>query len=173
MQQTFIDDFCFSDIINPLSPSPAKGLKRKKPSQRATPFNIASPSAKKARLDSEYKKLKAITKSDHTVSFSILLGHLGSRYYHNVDSNLEKLFSEIKKGRNPMDNKIFSIDKSRHIKKNLSQRDYDNLRSDLLPSVVLTSRSKLQAHTIGNLFCTLKPLYSKQVCWTLFVHYIE
>ena len=160
MVTTFIDDFCLSDITNPLNRSPAKGVKRKRdpadvgqgPGRKLTKFNDASRSAKKARLDPEYKSL---TEKAHRGSapFSVLLGNIGSRYYHNspIFPNLDKLFKAIANGENPMDNKIFSIDKSRHIGRNLSQREYDSLRSDLLPSVVLTSRSKLQAHKIGDL----------------------
>ena len=154
MATTFIDDFFLSDITNPLSP-PAKGLKRKR-GRNVTNFNIASPSAKKARLDPAYKKIKEIAHTD-SIPFSTLLGYLGSRYYctyYNspVLPKLYELFKAIANGHNPMENKVFSIEKSQHIKDTmeLGQRSYDFLRAELLPHIKLTSRSKLQSHTIGN-----------------------
>ena len=60
----------------------------------------------------------------------------------------------IATGQNPMEPKIFSPAMSKYIKETLGggigQEQWDWLRGLLLPSVVLTSRSKLQSYTIEN-----------------------
>ena len=119
----------------------------------------SSPSAKKAKLDPAYKIVKQISNKDGKkdgVPFFVLLGYMGSRYYHNVDDKLYKLFDSLKVGINPMEKKIFSEEKSQHIKNSvgggIGQRDWDMLRAELKPHIILTSRSKLQSYTIGNLF---------------------
>ena len=113
----------------------------------------SSPSAKKAKLDPAYKIVKQLSNKEQ---FFVLLGHMGSRYYHNVDNNLYELFNSLKVGINPMEKKIFSEEKSQHIKNSvgggIGQRDWDMLRAELKPHIILTSRSKLQSYTIGNLF---------------------
>ena len=129
-------------------------MKRKKNSGRPeTDFKNSSPSAKKAKLDPAYKIVKQLSNKEQ---FFVLLGHMGSRYYHNVDDKLYKLFDSLKVGINPMEKKIFSEEKSQHIKNSvrggIGQRDWDMLRAELKPHIILTSRSKLQSYTIGNLF---------------------
>ena len=56
-----------------------------------TPFLEAKPKAKKRKLDPPYQILKQTCK-EHSVPFDIALGHLGTRFYHNVDPQLEQLF---------------------------------------------------------------------------------
>ena len=87
---SFIDDFCFSDIGNPLVDTPQKCTKRKR-GPPVTPFLDAKPKAKKRKLDPPYQILKQTCK-EHSVPFDIALGHLGTRFYHNVDPQLEQLF---------------------------------------------------------------------------------
>ena len=87
---SFIDDFFFSDIENPLLDTPKKGTKRKMGAP-VTPFLEAKPKAKKRKLDPSYQNLKQTCK-EHSVPFAIALGHLGTRFYHNVDPQLEQLF---------------------------------------------------------------------------------
>ena len=133
-------------------------MKRKKnPGRPETDFKNSSPSAKKAKLDPAYKIVKQISNKDGKkdgVPFFVLLGYMGSRYYHNVDDKLYKLFDSLKVGINPMEKKIFSEEKSQHIKNSvgggIGQRDWDMLRAELKPHIILTSRSKLQSYTIGN-----------------------
>ena len=150
----------FSDIKNPLSPT-SKGTKRKRdsgpgPGRPETNFMKSSSSAKRYKLDPEYKSLKEKSHK-HSVQFFVTLGHIGSRYYHNSPNNpnLDTLFKSLKAGVNPMDEKIFSEEKSQLIKNTvgggIGQHDWDWLRAELKPHVILTSRSKLQSYTIGNL----------------------
>ena len=78
--------------------------------------------------------------------FSQLLGIHGSRYYHNKDAKLEKLFSLIKNGVNPMEGRIIDEQRCLQIREDLGvgQPKWDALRHALLPEVILTSRYKLQ-----------------------------
>ena len=87
---SFIDDFCYSDIENPLLDTPKKGTKRKMGAP-VIPFSEASPRAKKRKLDPPFKNLLQ-TCIEHSIPFDIALGHLGTRYYHNVNPKLEQLF---------------------------------------------------------------------------------
>ena len=88
---SFIDDFCISDIENPLvDTTPKKGTKRKMGAP-VIPFSEASPKAKKRKLDSSFKNLLQ-TCIEHSIPFDIALGHMGTRYFHNVNSPLEELF---------------------------------------------------------------------------------
>ena len=78
--------------------------------------------------------------------FNQLLGIFGSRYYHNNDAKLHKLFSLIENGINPMEGHIIDEQRCLQIREDLGigQPLWDALRSALLPGVVLTSRYKLQ-----------------------------
>ena len=78
--------------------------------------------------------------------FNQLLGIFGSRYYHNKDAKLHKLFSLIENGENPMEGHIIDEQRCLQIREDLGigQPLWDALRSALLPGVVLTSRYKLQ-----------------------------
>ena len=88
---SFIDDFCISDIENPLvDTTPKKGTKRKMGAP-VIPFSEASPKAKKRKLDPPFKSLLQ-TCEEHSVPFDVALGHMGARFYHNFNPQLEELF---------------------------------------------------------------------------------
>ena len=149
----FIDDFCLSDVTNPLSPSPIKGTKRKAQGGQSISYLNAGPKTKKRKLDPAYKLLREIS-TKHTAPFHMALGQLGARYYHNTKTNpeLETLFKVIANGDNPMEAKIFDEQTSASIKGTLGlgQNLWDYLRARLQPHIFLTARSKLQAYTIKN-----------------------
>ena len=145
----FIDDFCLSGIENPLVVSKPKGIKRKMGPPEIE-FEKASPHAKKMKLDDPYKLTKK-TCWDKNIPFEIGLGNMGARYFHNTNPQLEALFKCIASGKNPMEPKNFGNEMSKYVKRRLliGQEDWDWFRGLLLPSVVFTSRSKLQAYTIS------------------------
>ena len=147
-----VKDDSLNDIENPLvdSKPKSKGVKRKM-GKPTTPFMSASPALKRRKLNPDYKNLKSTCKKQD-IPFCIALGQMGSRYYHNVDPSLHKLFNSIASGENPIEPKVFSEAMSKYIKSTLGigQDLWDWLRSILLPSVVFTARSKLQAYTIKN-----------------------
>ena len=89
-EMSFIDDFCYSDIENPLFETPIRGTKRKIGAP-VIPFSEASPKAKKRKLDPPFKNLLQ-TCIEHSIPFDIALGHMGARYYHGNNSQLEELF---------------------------------------------------------------------------------
>ena len=104
---------CLSDISNPL---PTKGKKRKAAS--SVSYLEASKKQKKAKLDPHYKMLREFSHNE-PVPFYTVLGELGARYYHNVDSEYEILFKAIANGDNPMKPKIFSEAVSLSIKQDI------------------------------------------------------
>ena len=140
--QNSITDESLNDITNPI----LKNTVKKKSSGRPSiPLLECSPQAQRDKLKDEYRCLKTTSEKENC-PFNMLLGILGRRYYHNIDAPLEKLFSLIANGVNPMEGRIIDEQRCLQIREDLGigQPLWDALRNALLPGVVLTSRYRLQ-----------------------------